>query len=141
MARSKAKYSKPPGRTALEPPRGGVGSHILGPSLGQQGYPSAGSGHYIPQVTPHPLPQSSWLEEPVEGMAPLEDYLSKSLTPLSTSFRINRFLPALPAPPFMSDPRVLPMASLHSTRRNGDSCSESSVASERYWLQLTFRKL
>lgn len=78
MARSRAKDSKHQGRTLQDPPRSGAGSYMLELSLGQRGCPAAGSEFYIPEVTPHPLPQS-WLEDGrIWGMVPLEDYLSKS---------------------------------------------------------------
>lgn len=80
MAGSRAKDSKTSSRTALKPPQGWAGSHRLGLSLGQRGYPSAGPGHCIPKVTPHPCYPSppgweigGWL-----GGDPPKHYLSES---------------------------------------------------------------
>lgn len=50
-------------------------------------------------------------------MAPAGGLPQQVLTPLRASFWINRFLPVLLAPPFMSDPRVQPWLSIHCNLR------------------------
>lgn len=78
MARSRAKDAKRQGRTLQDPPRSGAGSYVLELSLGQQGCPCWLSSTFLrSHLTRYPvLLARRW--EAVWGMAPLEDYLSKS---------------------------------------------------------------
>lgn len=64
-------------------------------------------------------------------MAPAGGLPQQVLTPLRASFWINRFLPVLLAPPFMSDPRVLPVVVNTLQSEGGDRCLESSVPGGR----------